>query len=261
MLTEELECEADHIAVQVVHKKALISASLKVTFAAEWFDRTVKSMEILARYEKGFNDLYESLHCMISAFLQAKGIGWDNGFIENSLPECSLSSLSKKRIENLQSIPDCPKNMTGEIVLSQTLLTNYVELCLIFTRMIYKAWLHLNPDCLRPIKLSLYQQWMMKYTQTFDKKVIVSDQLLDVEVVMKDHLHFYPWVDWNFDVYWNDKKIGKGYYKKGFSFKIKAPLGRHQLEARGVYLQKVLFPVDLLLLGKYKIHIDYKLHF
>lgn len=261
LLTEELECEADHIAVQVVEKKALISALLKVTFAAEWFDRTVKSMEILARYEKGINDLYESQHCMISAFLQAKEIEWDNGFIGNSLPECSLSPLSKKRIEKLQSIPECPENVTGEMVLSQTLLSNYAGLCSTFTRMIYKTRLRLNPDYLPIIEFSLYQQWMLKYIQNFEKRPIVSDQLQDVEVVMKDHLHSYPWVDWYFDVYWNDKKIGKGYYKKGFSFKVKAPLGKHQLETRGVYLKKVSFPVDLLLPGKYKIHIDYKLHF
>lgn len=261
LLTEELECEADHIAVQVVDKKALISALLKVTFAVEWFDRTVKSMEILARYEKGINDLYESQHCMISAFLQAKGIEWDNGFIENSLPDCSLSALSKKRIEKLQSISECSENVTGEMVLSQTLLSNYAGLCLTFTRMIYKTRLRLNPDYLLAIGFSLYQQWMLKYIQTFEERAVVSDQLQDVEVVMKDHLHSYPWVDWYFDVYWNEKKIGKGYYKKGFSFKVKAPLGKHQLETRGVYLKKVSFPVDLLLPGKYKIHIDYKLHF
>lgn len=261
LLMEELEYEADNIAVQVVDKKALISALLKVTFAAEWFDRTVKSLEILARYEKSIGGLYKSHHCMISAFLQAKGIQWDNDYIESSLPDCSPSLLSKKRIEKLRNIPDYPENRTGEMILSQTLLRNYVRLCSIFTRMTYKTRLRLNPDNLPAIEFSVYQQWMLKYIQTFEKKSIINDQLLDIEVVMKDHLHSYPWVDYYFDIYWNDKKIGKGYYKKGFSILIKAPLGKHQLEARGVYLKKASLPIDLLLPGRYKIHIGYKLHF
>lgn len=259
--SEELEFDADRVAVKYVGKEALVSALLKVTFATDMLDETLKSTEIMVRSEKGVSDLYVAYHCMVASFLHVKQTQWRDGFINEKLVGINLSRLSRKRIEMLRFSSCASTVLQDEPVLSRDLLVDFADVCVEFTRNIYLNQLNVDPNRLLLCSLPSYQKWILNYFQQQEGRVRVESQIAEVEIILTDHLHVVPLVDWFFEVYLNESKLGKGYFRKGFSLKRKLVVGEYSLAIKGALLKDASFPVIVENAGTYKVWMDYKLHF
>lgn len=258
---EELEFDADRVAIESVGREALMSALFKVTFASEMFDQALNSIGILVRSEKGVSDFYKVQHCVMSSWMKVKGLRWSEAFIDEPLPDTHLSRLSEKRIDRLRLLSGSSMVMQNIPALSQELLTDYMEKCIKFTVDIYQKQFCVNPETLTIYSMPSYQKWITKYLFQMEGRTVVDNRVAEVEVFLKDHLHRVPLADWFFDVYLNDKKLGKGYYKKGFSFKSKMAIGTYSLTIKGLSLREASLPVIIEKPGIYKVCLDYRLRF
>lgn len=262
-LLEEMEYDADWLAMEHVGKKALESALLKVTFASHIFDLTIDSAGIILQSEKTIADLYAAQRCMAECFLP--GIVIANGaFLTKPGSGVTLSNLTRRRMERLHQaeISSAPENPNP--VLSAELVDDFPNHCLAFTREIYQHQFKINTSKLPVCNITSYRKWIRKHVGRSEVTEAIPEketEETEVEIILKERRHKAPLTDWYFDVCWDDKKEGEGWYKKGVTLKIKTHPGNHVLKIEGAQIGESELPFTIERPGYYTIYLDYQYHF
>lgn len=252
----ELEYEADYLAVKQTGSRALVSALFKASFASHTFRLMLKSIHILAHAQKSIDDMYAAQYRLAERLSEAKGTALTNDFVDMPVTESGLSSLTKKRIAALQS-REYEQTSPADLKPALDLLPDHAARCRQFTRDMYRNQFTLDLPALNPCSLSTYNQWIAKYV-CYLETMKEPGQEIEVEIVLKNNLHRLPLMDTFFWVYWDNKKIGKGWYKKGFSLKTHTSAGTHHLKIEGQNVKYEPMPVLVENGQKHVVSLDYK---
>lgn len=259
--SEELEFDADRVAVEYIGKEPLVSALLKVSFASKMFNNTLYCIYMLAQEGKGFSDFYAAQYYTAVCFLLKRQESWSKDFISTPLPCCPLSKLTKHRLEKLQGIEKPNEQSTATILYPSTrLFPDFDAECWQFTHGIYRNQFGIGLSELELCSLSFYVRKMLKYFGGMESTT-VTDSKVEVEIMLEKDLHRIPLIEYYFDVYWDGKKLGKGRCRKGFTLKTKTYPGKHKLEIEGAYIRDIPIPVEIKDTGKQIIKLDYEYRF
>ncbi len=256
----EMEYDADCLSAQYVGREALVSALLKSSFALQMFDRTLTNIGILAQSDKAVADFYTAQYYTAACFLQAKQIQWNNDFIADPFPNVPLSKLTKLRLEKLQlfSVSNL-KEQQETINPAIRLFPQFNEKCHVFTQGIYQNQFIVNLSKLNNCSFLQYGKWVSKYYNQLET-VQKSGQEVEIEIVLEKGLHKTPLTELFFYVYWDDKNVGKGQCRKGFTLKIQTSVGKHHLKIEGAYIKYLPIVITIENAHKHIIKLDYK-HF
>ena len=255
LLLDELEYDADRIAAKHTGKKALETALLKASFATRLFDLTINSAGVILQSEKAITDLYAAQRCMAECLTHNT-----NALIPEDAP---LSNLTRRRIEKLQQTGLSTVTEVNNLKETTETVRNFPELCLAFTRNVYLHQLKTDVSRLSVCNMKSYRKWIEKQIDRAKNtaKSIPLEKTC-IEIVMEKGLHKFPFADSTFDVWWDDEKLGKGWYKKGFTLKTETSAGHHQIKIDcGFGLNESIIPFHIERPGNCTISLDYQYHF
>lgn len=226
-MIDELEFEADAVAAKYAGVSALVSALYKVSYCEATFNKTCVYAIGLMRSGFRIDDIYKAN--AVTNIVDGRLMNMK--YANSNIGDCRLSRIVKLRLDRLQTQEEDVNDDSCDTKAS-SLIPDYGSLCIQSTDMFYDYQFGGTvPKVLERIDTRKFLNWsvMQHNREMYGRKT----EKINVHIVMNKHLHHLPVIDYFFEVYLDNKKIGRSWYKRGFSYDIEMTPGFHEMKFKG----------------------------
>lgn len=248
-MLDELELDADRISADYGGVVPLISALYKVSNGERTFNETCRRAMMLIRGGMKIEDIYVA-HAVTN---RVKNRALGLGYVRSDIDGCQLSRIVKLRIERLKELTD--RETDNDCMQKASLLIpEFHHLCRKFSDSFYNYQMSGDvPQTFEVMDTRRFILWSVMMYQREKSKPEVAKT--DIRIMMRKRLHRLPVSDFYFDVYLDNRKIGRHWYKRGFCFDTSLSPGFHKLSFRGIYVSNDT-DFEILIMARSKCIVD-----